>query len=95
MLWRCGSSWVRRVARAERLRSKDLGTLDGFRGGLILPRRVKAAPRHPLKDGCDCDLLIRHKINATRTLRFCQLWLPVGLEGAGAFQLDRAYPDLL
>jgi hypothetical protein len=26
------------------MRPKDLGTLDGSRGGLIIPRRVKAAP---------------------------------------------------
>jgi hypothetical protein len=32
------------VVRAGRMRPKDLGTLDGSRGGLILPRRVKAAP---------------------------------------------------
>jgi hypothetical protein len=31
-------------ARVEGARPKDLGTLDGSRGGLILPRRVKAAP---------------------------------------------------
>ena len=34
-------------ARAEGARPKDLGTLDGSRGGLIIPRRVKAAPRRP------------------------------------------------
>src|SRR5258708_1109007 len=31
------------MVRAVRTRPKDLGTLDGSRGGLILPRRVKVA----------------------------------------------------
>jgi hypothetical protein len=40
------------------MRPKDLGTLDESRGGLILPRRLKAAPEpNVLKDGLDYDLL--------------------------------------
>lgn len=37
------------LCECERTPPKDLGTLDGSRGGLILPRGVKAAyPRSPL-----------------------------------------------
>jgi hypothetical protein len=37
------------------MRPKDLGTLDGSRGGLILPRRVKAACS-TLSSGIDSNL---------------------------------------
>jgi hypothetical protein len=44
MLWPCrGSMRVGVKAGCGWARPKDLGTLDGSRGGLILPRRVKAA----------------------------------------------------
>jgi hypothetical protein len=46
MLWPCGSAWDARVYACGGERPKDLGTLDGSRGGLILPRRVKVTPQH-------------------------------------------------
>ena len=42
---------------AEAARPKDLGTLDGSRGGLILPRRVKATP------GCRSPTQIPSKVS--------------------------------
>src|ERR1700730_7660258 len=44
MLWLCEGSTVARVYAHGRGAPKDLGTLDGARGGLIFPRRVKVSP---------------------------------------------------
>src|SRR5262245_51754640 len=51
MLWPCEARCARGLRGCGGARPKDLGTLDGSRGGLILPRRVKAAfPRLPGAD---------------------------------------------
>ena len=44
MLWPCRGFACARLCEYGGPRPKDLGTLDGSRGGLIIPRRVKAAP---------------------------------------------------
>jgi hypothetical protein len=45
MLWPCeGPTAAKVVRRRKRERPKDLGILDGARGGLILLRRVKVSP---------------------------------------------------
>jgi hypothetical protein len=46
MLWPCGSLQYARVYDCGGERPKDLGTLDGSRGGLILPRRAKVSALH-------------------------------------------------
>jgi hypothetical protein len=55
MLWPCGGSVRAWVCACGRGRPKDLGTLDGSRGGLILPRRVKAAPGTLPSPRVGCD----------------------------------------
>jgi hypothetical protein len=44
MLWPAETQHARGLYECGGARPKDLGTLDGSRGGLILPRRVKATP---------------------------------------------------
>src|SRR5262245_41661830 len=71
-----------RGCASGRTRPKDLGTLDGSRGGLILQRRVKAAPARAVKDGLDHDLLIRSYGQTSRTV---QQWPSAGRSSRPVF----------
>jgi hypothetical protein len=61
MLWPCRAATGLRGCVTGRMRPKDLGTLDGFRGGLIIPRRVQTTPDPRIKSGLGCLSLAREQ----------------------------------